>query len=167
MNGNYDDYKLHLVGEQNARDAIYYYKPSDYNARSFSTSRKINNPKLSNSGRIKRGLVAVSVVLALFGGEYAIHRNFIDNLVKQEPVVQNVDDENYSDEQRGVQSAVIPASFANKEGVRVEVDSNGTATIVDENGRYGSLNGVSAEECAKLFIKDYQENIKSQNRLNI
>lgn len=149
MNGNYEDYKLHLVGDQTSRDAIRHYRPEEFHARSFRTSKMMESPKLSPSDILKKALVAVSIVSVIGGGA---------------AVISNVQDNNVNNVYT-VFSGEIPSKIATKEGVRVEVDSNGVATIVDENGRYGSLNNIPASEYASMlgYSKDANENVNTQS----
>ncbi|MBR2840497.1 MAG: hypothetical protein IKF01_01350 [Bacilli bacterium] len=147
MNENYDDYKLHLVGEQTSRDAIRHYRPEEFKARSFRTSKKMENPKLSPSDIVKKALVTASII-SVIGGGVAVINNVQDNNISNEQIVFSVE---------------IPSQIANKTGVKVEVDSNGNATIVDENGKYGSLNNISAMEYASML--GYNANINSNNQI--
>lgn len=152
MNGNYEDYKLHLVGEQTSRDAVRHYRPEDYNARSFRTSKKMENPKLSPSDIVKKALVAVSIV-SVIGGGVAVINKIQDNNINNEQIVF---------------SAEIPSQIANKANVRVEVNSNGAAYIVDDSGKYGSLNNVSADEYASMlgYSRDASINVRWWNSRN-
>lgn len=112
------------------------YKPEDYHASSYKTSREMDNPKLSPSDFIKKTL-DVNAFLSTIS-ENAVSES-VNNPKPQNQIIFAHD---------------IPAEVTNKKGVRVEVDYNGNATLVDENGRYGSLNNISADEYAKWLGYD-------------